>query len=271
MGRLNSPISRRAFVRLAGYGVFGACCLALVGCGDDASVADEAEQSSHWGYRGAAGPDSWVQLSEENAVCADGQRQSPIDLSGYDEGEAAALEFHYSDVSATEIEHQHIAAHTLYAPGNALRIGEREYTLLQHHWHTESEHTLDGQRYAMELHLVHQAQDGELAVVGVLYALGEADAAIERLIEAVPPIGENAAGELGLPASDFAPPTDDGFFRYDGSLTTPPCSEGVRWSVARRTRTISERQAERLRALTNGPNFRPLQPLNGRTILLTPH
>ena len=268
MNVLDSVISRRAFTRLAWRGGIGACALALVGCGDDSEPSLSTEEH-HWGYSEADGPPRWSDLAEEYATCAVGMMQSPIDLTGYVEGEAEALEFAYGEAEAIEIEHQHIAAHTLYAPGNLMRVGERDYELLQHHWHTESEHTVDGEQYAMELHLVHQAADGELAVVGVLYQLGQADPAIERLIAATPPIGESATDDLGLPASDYAPPRETGFYRYDGSLTTPPCSEGVRWFVARGVRTISADQARRLQELTDGPNFRPVQPLNGRRILLT--
>ncbi len=239
----------------------------MVGCGGD----EHAPAGHSWSYRGANGPRNWPELSKEYAVCESGKMQSPINLTGAVAGDAPALEFEYRNTDAVEIEHQHIAAHVRYEPGNLLRVGEREYTLLQFHIHVESEHTIDGERFAMEMHHVHQAADGELAVVGGLYQLGASDPAIERLIQATPALGETSSSDLGLPAVDFMPAYEDGCYRYPGSLTTPPCSEGVQWFVARRLRTISQDQMERLRDLNGGPNFRPVQPLNGRQILLTPH
>ena len=152
-----------------------------------------------------------------------------------------------------------------YEGGGGIRLGGDAYQLAEAHFHNPSEHTIEGRRYAMETHLVHR-RGSEIAVVGVLYRLGEPNPAIEAIIEAAPGQGEPDAPTSGFPASDFLP-TSRGCYGYTGSLTTPPYTEGVRWRVMSEVLEVSKEQAERLAALTGGgENSREIQPLHGRRI-----
>ncbi len=194
-----------------------------------------------------------------------GQGQSPIDLSDYVEADSPSPRFEYGG-AAVLIEHQQVAPIVHFNPDNQLFIAEERFELLQFHWHTPAEHTIDGDEFVMELHLVHQNDRRALLVVGILYRLDAPDEAIERLIQQTPPFGQDLRSDITLLAADYAPQSD-GCYHYIGSLTAPPYSEPVQWYVSRATRSISQDQLERLQALTNGPNARALQDRNGRTIV----
>ena len=154
-----------------------------------------------------------------------------------------------------------------YGTGSAIGIDGTWYDLLQFHFHTPSEHTIDGEQAAAELHLVHQDDDGNLAVVGVLVTEGEANAAVAPVLEDAP----DHEGQQREPATevdaDGLLPESHLTFRYDGSLTTPPCSEGVRWMVMTEPVTWSAEQLAAFTDLYDGSN-RPVQPLNERVELV---
>ncbi len=149
--------------------------------------------------------------------------------------------------------------------GSEVRVGADAYRLLQVHWHTPAEHTIDGAEFAAEVHLVHIGEGDQLLVVGTVYELGEADSVVQRLIDET--MRAEAAGDAPrLDAAAFAPPAG-GYYHYVGSLTAPPFSEPVLWWLRQAVGTVSPRQVEQLQALTDGPNARPLQDRQGRTIL----
>ena len=214
-----------------------------------------------WGYRGAGAPNNWGGLSEEFALCIQGARQSPIGLSGYIEDHAApALIFNYSR-NAREISHNGRIAHVEYGGGNTLTVGARTYTLDSVHIHAQAEHRIDRQFFAAEMHLVHRQQDGSIGVVGQIFRLGEPDPVVRALLESYPEPGQSTHSGFTLNAADFLP-TDLGYYRYQGSLTTPPCSEEVDWYVLREIRTISQEQVSAIANLHNGFNQRPIQAVN---------
>lgn len=219
-----------------------------------------------WDYAGETGPDRWADLSGDYAACAEGKRQSPIDIKDAQPTEDAAPRFSYHG-EPTHLERLAHSVHIHFGDTNTLTTGAGEYILRQIHWHTPAEHRIDGESAPMELHLVHTRGSGEAAVVGVFYELGAADPAIQRWIEATPPDAPPNSGNLHVAARDFQPP-GAACYHYDGSLTTPPCTEAVDWFVMRERRTISEAQLAALNALTAGDNNRPIQPLNGRRIEL---
>ena len=153
-----------------------------------------------------------------------------------------------------------------YEDAGGIRLGADAYQLVEAHFHYPSEHTIDGRRYAMETHLVHR-RGAEIAVVGILYRIGEPNSAIEAVIEAAPELGEPDTPTSVFPASDFLP-ASQGCYGYMGSLTTPPYTEGVRWRVMSEILTVSAEQVARLSALTGGgKNSRGVQALNGRGII----
>ena len=159
--------------------------------------------------------------------------------------------------------------HTVYLDfpaGSTLDAAGLRYELQGVHYHSPAEHQVGGERFAGELHLVHQDTDGNLAVVGLLFRLGNPSPLVQALLDAAPETVGSVALQDGPPAADHVPASLD-YFGYEGSLTTPPCSEGVRWIVMQSFGTVSEAQVERLQTLTGGPNNRPVQPIGGREIL----
>ena len=260
-------LSRRALLRASARAGLGAAGLALVGCADGDAEPSGGEQAvRQWDYTGETGPDRWADLSGDYAACTEGERQSPINIKGAQPTEGAAPRFDYRGEST----HLEQLAHSVYihfGDTNTLTTGAGDYILRQIHWHTPGEHRVEGESAPMELHLVHTRGSGEVAVVGVFYELGAADPAIQRWIEATPPDAPSNSDDLHLAARDFQPP-GAAYYHYDGSLTTPPCTEAVDWFVMRERRTISAEQLAALNELTAGDNNRPIQPLNGRRIEL---
>ena len=242
----------------------------LPALGLQSSGASAVPQGSEvdWGYWGAGAPNNWGSLSDEFALCSTGQRQSPIDITGYVEDTSApALSFNYSH-DAEEVNHNGKIAHVEYGTGNTLAVGEVDYQLASMHIHVHAEHQIDGQLFPAEMHLVHRRADAALGVVGQIYRLGEPDPVVQALIDAYPQPGTSLSTGFTLNAADFVP-TDSGYYSYDGSLTTPPCSEGVSWFVLREIKTVSQEQVNRIAALHNGFNHRPIQARNGRTVIST--
>ena len=194
-----------------------------------------------------------------------GGQQSPIDIAGYTTGGAPQLSFEYGG-NAERLTNTGEFVKVLYEEGGRIRLGDDAYQVVEAHFHNPSEHTVEGQRFALETHLVHR-RGSEIAVVGVLYRLGSANAAIEAVIEAAPGQGEGDVRVSGLAASEFLP-SSRGYYGYMGSLTTPPYTEGVRWHVLSEVLEVSAEQVERLAGLTGGgENSREVQGLNGRSII----
>lgn len=221
-------------------------------------------EAAHWGYTGAEGPERWGCLSDDYRACSEGVQQSPVDISAWASGDGPAIRFEYSAPALTARNNGH-TVYLDFAPGNVLDVADRRYQLLGVHYHSPAEHEVSGERFAAELHLVHQDTSGNLAVVGLLYRLGSASLLVQRLLDAAPATNESCQLSDGCAASEFVPTQLD-YYGYEGSLTTPPCSEGVRWIVMQSVGTVSQEQVTALQALTGGPNNRPVQPIGARAI-----
>ncbi len=192
-----------------------------------------------------------------------GNGQSPVDISNCERFDGPAPTADYRGAAAA-VERRPLPLIT-FERGSEVRVGSDAFRLLQVHWHTPAEHTVDGVECAAEVHLVHIGADGQLLVVGTIYELGEADPAVQRLIDETR--RAEAAGDAPqVDAIEVAPPPG-GYYHYIGSLTAPPFSEPVQWWLRQTIGTVSSRQVEQLQMLTNGPNARPLQDRNGRPIL----
>ena len=201
-----------------------------------------ASDAVEWAYDGPKGPENWGSLSEEYAACAAGKQQSPVDITGYVDGDPVPLYFSYG-TDANEVRNDGKAVHFDYAPGNTMNIGQRTLTLISAHMHSPSEHLLHGASFAAELHMIHQDADGKLAVVGQFFRHGDPSPAVQAILDAAPATGETVAEGIGLNARDFTP-EGQACFRYDGSKTTPPCDEPVDWYVMREPKTISQEQVD---------------------------
>jgi carbonic anhydrase len=217
----------------------------------------------HWGCEGDSGPDKWGQLSAEFKTCALGSEQTPIDLRGAIKAQAAPVVIGYQKIPLVILNNGHtIQVNT--PPGSKLEIAGTIYELVQFHFHHSSEHLLAGKVFAMEFHLVHKAASGALAVVGVFIQPGTASSALAPVWAAMPQTETSARQVDGVP---FDPstllPTARGYYRYMGSLTTPPCSEGLTWTVFRTPIEASPEQIRQFAALFPH-NARPVQSLNRR-------
>ena len=227
-------------------------------------AGDARYGTEKWGYSGPTAPEYWGGLSTDYALCAEGLQQSPVDITGYRTGAGQSLEFSYRGDS-TAVRNDGTFIHLDFQPVCTLNAGGRLYHLATAHFHSPSEHWIDGRSFAAELHLVHQHSGGDLAVVGVLFELGEPDPLMEEVLGVAPAPGGAIPEGPALDPTGFLPGEWD-YFRYDGSKTTPPCDEPVDWYVLRQPRTISLDQVNRLRALGRSPNNRPVQALGNRGI-----
>lgn len=221
--------------------------------------AGDGHGKAHWGYSGAEGFQHWGDLSAEFHACKDGVSQSPIDIRAYNAENLPALHTSYHAGELEVINNGHTIQVNAGDSGS-LSVDGKTYKLLQFHFHTPSEHYIDGAPYPMELHFVHKASDGTLGVIGVMMQLGAHNNAIDKIWRATKASG----GRASLSAADLLPSNLD-YYKYEGSLTTPPCSEGVQWHVIKDTIKISPQQLHAFQALFS-VNARPVQPQNSRKI-----
>jgi len=231
-----------------------------------AGAEEAAEEEEHFTYEGEKGPDKWAELDPAWATCAAGEAQSPTNLSSGREIDLTDARFNYKPSAVTAVNNGHTVQVDV-ADGGSLTLDGKDYTLKQFHFHRPSEHTIDGAASEMELHLVHADADGKLAVVGVMLDLGAANTSLEP-VWAQLPAERDATAALSAP---FDPstllPAKHAAYRYQGSLTTPPCSEGVEWSVLEEKVTLSEEQSQAFAAIFTGGNARPVQELGARLLL----
>ena len=266
-------------------GSAGAAWIAALLCASSCSSAPEPEparvkksvvaapSTPHWDY-GDQGPAEWGALCPEFSACDTGRSQSPIDITAAASAPLPEFVTAYQPAKLCIVHHEHQAdavnnGHTVQVnlpDGSALTVDGQTFALLQYHFHSPSEHTLEGQHFPMEMHLVHRSPEGRLAVIGVFLTEGPRNQAFE-------PIWANLPLEKGVEVHlahievdvDELLPKDRTTYRYDGSLTTPPCSEGVKWLVLASPVALSAQQIAAFRAVVQGNN-RPTQPLNGRRI-----
>lgn len=222
---------------------------------------------ARWGYGEDDGPANWGKLSPDFRLCGEGKAQSPIDIRDAVETDLVDIDFHYSETASAIINNGHTIQVDL-AAGSAISYNGIRYDLLQFHFHAPSEHTISGEAAPMEIHFVHSdPNSGALAVVGVLLTEGEADNdAYAPVLDAMPAEpGEPQALSSPL-ALDSLLPEAKGYYAYQGSLTTPPCSEIVRWLLLDTPVALSADQIAAYVKLYDG-NARPVQPLGKRDLL----
>ena len=219
----------------------------------------------HWGYEGEHGPEHWGSLDPGFAVCSNGREQSPIDLTGAERGALSEIVFEYGPSPISILNNGH-TIQVDYQAGSGLVLDGARYGLVQFHFHHRSEHTVDGADFPLEMHLVHADADGALAVVGVLVEEGGANEALAPVFRQMPGEAGPAAMVEGTVDAAALLPGRRTTWRYAGSLTTPPCSEGVSWLVMTEPVTASRGQIEAFKALFP-VNNRPVQPLNGRRLV----
>jgi carbonic anhydrase len=217
----------------------------------------------HWSYEGATAPNHWAELETDYAPCKLGKEQSPIDIRETKKAALAPIAFAYTEGPAEIVNNGHTVQVTPSA-GGSIRVGASEYKLVQFHFHTPSEEKTQGKAHAMVAHFVHKNTEGNLAVVAVLLDGGKGNAAWKAILDSLPGKEGETRALTGVDPARLLP-RGLGYYMFNGSLTTPPCSEGVRWFVLKEPVTIAPEAIAAFQKLYSH-NARPVQPLNGRTV-----
>jgi len=226
-----------------------------------------AADNVHWGYTGHEGPENWGGLSPDYAICASGMNQSPVNLTGMVEGDLPQLKVNYQ-IGGDEVVNNGHTIKVNYASGSKITVEDETFELKQFHFHSPSENTIDGRSFPMEAHFVHADKDGNLAVITVMYELGGQNAELERVWSQMPgKAGDKEKLTHRVDANKLLPGDDHDYYRFNGSLTTPPCSEGVAWFVIKKPDTISKQQLDKFTHVMHHDNNRPVQPINARVII----
>ena len=248
----------------AAAGVGGTRALKLTAAHSELPAAEASVHAAHWDYQGDGGPQAWAQLKPDFATCASGKRQSPIDIRDGIKVQLDAVQFDYRPSAFRVIDNGHTVQVNVGA-GNFIEVAGRRFELLQFHFHRPSEERVNGRLFDMVVHLVHKDIDGRLAVVAVLLDRGSAQPLVQAVWNNLPlEKGEEVAARLPLDLNELLP-TDRSYYTYMGSLTTPPCSEGVLWMVMKNPVPVSAEQIA-IFARLYPMNARPIQSAAGRLI-----
>jgi len=219
----------------------------------------------HWSYDGEGAPEHWAQIDKRYFMCKEGQNQSPINLTDFTKSELPAIEFDYKLISTEILDNGHTEQVNV-KEGSHIIVDGIQFDLKQFHFHTPSENNIQGNSFPLEAHFVHVSKDGELAVVAVMFKEGKANDALTELWEQMPKeVGEHHT--IDAKHLDALLPQERSYYRFNGSLTTPPCTEGVRWLVMKESVTLSSTQIKTFKEVMHQHNNRPIQPTNARVIL----
>ncbi|KAL5719849.1 carbonic anhydrase [Ranunculus cassubicifolius] len=234
---------------------------------------EEAENEREFAYIGNAkiGPKEWGKIHPEWATCSNGQVQSPIDISSSGaEGkrDLGILEAKYKAAPASVKNRGHDIMVSWRGDAGGIRINGTDYSLKQLHWHCPAEHTFDGIRRQMEVHLVHETPQGKIAVVAITYGYGQPDRFLDTVIPNIADIGEEDK-TIGVVDPRGVVISTKQYYRYIGSLTVPPCTEGVVWTIMKEVKTVSAKQVRAMREAVHDnaeENARPVQQNKGRKV-----
>jgi carbonic anhydrase len=229
-----------------------------------------AQWKTLWSYEGPRGPDHWGELDPEYAACSTGKAQSPIDIRTAETADFPALQFEYRSEPLKYLINNgytiRVNYHDAPGTGSLLVVGEKRYQLMQFHFHRPSEEYIHGKPYDMVLHLMHKAEDGKVVGVAVPIKQGGTNATVQKIWDHMPAAKSN---EEEIPGVEVNPaemlPHDLGYYEYVGSITAPPCTEGVTWIVLKTPIELSREQIDAFAKLYPH-DVRPLQPLNGRVV-----
>jgi len=220
----------------------------------------------HWSYSGLFGPEAWGDIENHFRTCKTGVSQSPVDLVWKKPAKhSEKIEFHFTPTEYKVVNNGHTIK-VSFPKGQWSRIRGEAFELLQLHFHSSSEHTIAGRHYPIEAHLVHKNSRGDLAVVGIMFSEGSSNEEIAKLWSHAPSTEGTEVGVKKLFNLNHLIPPQNHYYHYTGSLTTPPCSEGVNWNVFNTSVEVSKEQIAHFQQLYKG-NFRPVQALNNRTMI----
>ncbi|MCD8496611.1 MAG: carbonic anhydrase family protein [Alphaproteobacteria bacterium] len=219
-----------------------------------------------WGYSGKKGPAFWGEMDAANNACTQGKAQSPINVAQFMKGDLPDIAFAYQDIPL-KVKNTGHSVEVTVPPGSTATIGEHVYDLKQIHFHTPSEHYMDGAPYPMEAHLYHTDPEGHTDVIAVMIKVGGENTTIGQIWSRIPAeAGAEEVSEEGVVISAYdLLPASPGYYTYEGSLTTPPCTEGVTWTIMQQPIEITQEQLGAFQSIF-AHNARPLQDLNGRVV-----
>jgi carbonic anhydrase len=236
--------------------------LALMVAGGTAVAGD----GPHWAYSGHEGPAHWGDIDPAFSLCKTGKAQTPIDLVGTAKADLPRIGFHYRPGGRDEVHNGH-TIQVNYEHGSSIELDGRKYALKQFHFHSPSENHIDGRAFPMEVHLVHADNEGHLAVIAVMFEEGPENLALSTPWAAMP-MSQGRTEHLAMKASAEALlPANRDYYRFEGSLTTPPCTEGVAWVVMKHPVSASHGQLVKFARAMRHPNNRPIQARNARAVL----
>ena len=250
-----------------GFTMKNTLCAALLLAGTLAAAGEHGEHHAHWGYTGHEGPESWGTLSPDYHTCGVGMNQSPIDITSSVDANLPAIGFRYYSASSEILNNGHTVQVNV-KEGSSIFIDGVSYELKQYHFHTPSENHIHGMEFPLEVHFVHADKDGNLAVVAVMFEEGAANPQLAQLWADMPMhAGDHHALNGEVKDLNALLPKEREYYRFNGSLTTPPCTEGVKWMVLKSPLTISKGQVETFAHAVHGHNNRPVQGLHARVIV----
>lgn len=220
-----------------------------------------------WGYMGEGDPQHWGALSPDYVMCDMGKNQSPINITHSVEAGLPSIKFNYTSSPVGMINNGHTVQINI-GSGSTITVDGIDYELKQYHFHTPSENQIHGKSFPLEAHFVHADAKGNLAVVAVMFEVGEENKQLQELWRHMPLKPKTMLGLEG-DAKDINKliPEDPHYYRFSGSLTTPPCTEGVKWFVMKQPLTISKEQVGQFSHCVHGHNNRPIQPYNAREVI----
>lgn len=230
------------------------------------AAIDPTARNADWGYNGHEGPEYWGSLSPDYSTCSTGKNQAPVNLTGFVESDLKPLQIRYAAGGNSVMNNGH-TVQVNYQSGSHLSVNGHTYELKQFHFHSPSENHINGQSYPLEAHLVHTDDQGNLAVIAILFEAGDGNRTLDKIWAAMP---QKAGDENNLSSSisvEGILPANRDYYRFSGSLTTPPCSEGVLWLVMKQPLYASDQQIDHFSRTLHHPNNRPLQPLYARAVL----
>lgn len=230
------------------------------------TTTQHLDHKAHWSYTGHESPEHWGSLDPKYSTCDKGVNQSPINLTKFIESELSPLNLSYQSGGHEVINNGH-TIQVNYQPGSLLGVNGNDYELKQFHFHSPSENHINGKSYPLEAHLVHADKNGNLAVVGVMFEEGDENEALKEIWNIMPEKADSKNSLSSTVSVNDILPTNRDYYRFNGSLTTPPCSEGVLWLVMKQPITASKPQIEQFTNTIQHPNNRPLQGINARPVL----
>ena len=230
-----------------------------------AAAAEHGHAGHEWSYEGEHGPAHWGDVKTDYAVCKTGKNQSPVDITGAVKADLPPIQFSYKEAPLRIINNGH-SIQVNYPEGSFITVGGKQYQLVQFHFHHPSEEKVNGKSFDMVVHLVHKNAEGKLAVVAVLMQNGRSNTFMKTLWEHLPKEEgkEEVIANVMINPNELLP-AQQGYYTFTGSLTTPPCTEGVTWFVLKTPVEVSGNQVDQFMHFYKN-NARPVQPLSGRVV-----